>query len=338
MSVVARPGVSAIQPLWVIPGGRLDIHGTGFPVTGDRLPEVRIGERTAQVVCASPTLLGVIVPDEVAGGRLPIRIAGMAGETVFADVGAPVATGIHQVDNPALDAEGTLYLTYSGTRGERVPVSIFRVGPAGTREPFASGIVNPTSMAFDRRGVLHVSSRFDGTVYRVSAHGDVEAFVGDLGIACGLAFGADGTLFVGDRAGTVFAVSPAGETRPFATLPASVAAFHLAIGPDGALYATAPTLSAHDAVYRIDAAGTVDRFCTGFGRPQGLAFDARGDLYVVEALAGASGLYRVQRDRPPELVLAGPGLVGVAFDSRGGVVVASNDTAWRVAAAVRPLP
>jgi len=67
-----------------------------------------------------------------------------------------------------------------------------------------------------------------------------------------------------------------------------------------------------------------------FGRPQGLAFDRGGTLFVIEALAGASGLYRVPASGDPELVLAGPGLVGVAFDSSGGLVVASNETAYRL--------
>ena len=71
-----------------------------------------------------------------------------------------------------------------------------------------------------------------------------------------------------------------------ATLPPSVAAFHLAFGPDGYLYVTAPTLGTHDAVYRITPDGEVSPFCAGFGRPQGLAFDAAGHLYVVDALAG----------------------------------------------------
>jgi sugar lactone lactonase YvrE len=336
MSVLPHPGVSAIQPLWAVPGGRIDIHGAAFPVTRDRLPQVEIGGLPAHVVCASPTTLGVVVPHGVAGGRTSIRIAGAPGETAFAEIGEIAATGIHQVDNPVLDEQGNLYVTYSGSRGERVPVSIFRVSASGTREPFASDLVNPTSMAFDRRGVLHVSSRFEGTIYRVRGEGQVEAFVSDLGIACGLAFAADGTLFVGDRAGTIFAVNPAGEARPFATLPASVAAFHLAVGPDGALYATAPTLSAYDYVYRVDAAGRVERFSGGFGRPQGLAFDSRGDLFVVEALAGASGLYRVRGDRSPECVLSGPGLVGVAFEPAGGLIVTSNDTAWRLRIALRP--
>src|SRR5207245_2215165 len=144
------------------------------------------------------------------------------------------------------------------------------------------------------------------------------------------AFATDGTLFCGVRSGTIFRVNPDGRASAFASLPASVAAFHLAIGPDGAIYATAPTLSSYDVVYRIAAEGKVMTHAGGFGRPQGIAFDAAGRLHVVEALAGVSGLYRLPANREPELVLAGPGLVGVAFDPRGGIVVCSNETAYRL--------
>jgi DNA-binding beta-propeller fold protein YncE len=186
-------------------------------------------------------------------------------------------------------------------------------------------------MAIDPEGRLYVSSRFEGTVYRVRADGSAETFATDLGVPCGLAFTPDGTLFVGDRSGTIFRVDRGGHAETFASLPASVAAFHLAIGPDRAVYVTAPTLSCYDAVYRIDARGAVSTRHSGFGRPQGIAIDAAGTLFVVEALAGVSGLYRLAEGRPPELVLSGPALVGVAFDPRGGLVVSSNDTAYRLA-------
>jgi DNA-binding beta-propeller fold protein YncE len=117
---------------------------------------------------------------------------------------------------------------------------------------------------------------------------------------------------------------------PFAVLPASVAAFHLAEGPDGCLYVTAPTLSPCDSVYRVDQNGKVESLCSLFGRPQGLAFDAHGHLYVVEALAGLSGIYRVDKDGTISLVLAALGLVGLAFDPSGGMIVVSNDTAYRL--------
>jgi sugar lactone lactonase YvrE len=185
-------------------------------------------------------------------------------------------------------------------------------------------------MAFSPDGQLHVSSRFEGIVYRVSDDGNREVVASGLGVACGLAFSPDGTLYVGDRSGTVFRVATSGHVMPFATLPPSVAAFHLAWGPDDGLYVTSPTLSTHDSVYRLDHTGKVDVICSSFGRPQGLTFDAHGHLYVVEALAGVSGVYRVARDGTSVRVLAAGALVGLAFDPRGGLVVASNDSAYRL--------
>src|SRR5204863_4206713 len=93
------------------------------------------------------------------------------------------------------------------------------------REPFSSGIVNPTSMAIDQEDRLYVSSRFEGAVYRVSSDGTAELFAHHLGVACGLAFSSEGTLFVGDRSGTIFKVDQSGRVSNFASLPASVAAF-----------------------------------------------------------------------------------------------------------------
>jgi sugar lactone lactonase YvrE len=244
-------------------------------------------------------------------------------------IAAPIATGLHQVDNPVFDDAGNLYVTYSGTRGQQVPVSIFRVSPSGTRDTYSSDIVNPTSMAFGPDGQLYVSSRFEGTVYRVAADGSSVPFATDLGVACGLAFSADGTLYVGDRSGTIFALDAAGRANTLATLPSSVAAFHLALG-GGGLYVAAPTLSTRDAIYRVSFSGEVSIATRAFGRPQGLTFGPDGSLYAVEALAGSSGLYRLNNDGERELVLAAPGLVGVAFDRAGGLVVCSNDTAFRL--------
>jgi len=324
--------ITAVRPVSAIPGGRVTIEGSGFPTDEQRLPEVTIGGQRARVVYASPSGVSVLVPALGDGGRTPIRLEGVPGETAFLDLAAPLATGLHQVDNPVFDLEGNLYVTYSGTRGQEVPVSIFRVRPNGTRETFSSGIVNPTSLAIDPEGRLYVSSRFEGIVYRVDLDGTATPFASDLGIACGLAFAADGTLFVGDRSGTIFRVNRDGRAEALAALPASVAAFHLALAPDGALHVTGPTLSSHDQLYRIAPDGTVSvRDGVVFGRPQGLAFDTQGTLFVVEALAGGSGgLYRVPADGVPELVLAGPGLIGVAFDRHGGLVVCSNDTAYRL--------
>lgn len=291
-----------------------------------------------RVVSASSRHLTVAVAYDLAAyGRLPVRIDGMAGEPAFVDVAAPVATDLHLVDNPVFDRDGSLYVTFSGSRGQRIPASLFRIardqlrrpgGATGLRQVIDASIVNPTSMAIGPDGLLYVSSRFEGTVYRVEPDGTSRVFASELGVACGLAFTDDGALIVGDRSGTIFEVAADGRVRTVASLPPSVAAFHVALAPDGSVYVTAPTLASCDPIYRVDRAGQVRVVSEAFGRPQGLAFDTAGTLFVVEALAGSSGLYRLDADQP-QLVLSAPSLVGVAFDPSGGFVVASNDTVYR---------
>jgi sugar lactone lactonase YvrE len=232
------------------------------------------------------------------------------------------------VDNPAFGADGNLYVTYSGSRGQEATVSIFKVTANGAREPFVHGLVNPTSMALGPDGLLYVSSRFDGRVYRIFDDGTYEVMASELGVTCGLAFGADGSLFAGDRSGRVFRIDRAGRTEIFASVPSSIAAFHLAMSPDGMLFVSAPTLASYDSLFRIDSDGRVETLKVPFGRPQGLAFDPSGVLHVVEALAGSSGVYAMRPGRDPELVVAGAGLVGLVFGPGGELVVASNGSVY----------
>jgi hypothetical protein len=319
--------VTAIAPLRAVEGGRITIRGTGLPV--DDLSTVTLGGQPARMAFASSTRLVVYVPGDLDGGLTPLKLGPLAGETILVSIGAPWATGLHQVDNPVFDRDGNLFVTYSGSRGQEAPVSIFRVTRGGTRETFASGIVNATSLAFGPDGRLYVSSRFEGAVYRVASDGSPEQVASDLGVACGLAFDDEGWMYVGDRSGTIFRVRD-GRATAFATLPASVAAFHLAMSPWGELFVSAPTLGSYDHVYRIDRQGQVRTLTAPLGRPQGLAFAPDGTLHIVDALAGSSGLYRfADLDQAPELVVSGGTLVGVAFGPGGELVVASNETAYR---------
>ena len=328
------------HPQWVVPGGRVRIEGPSLPTRPNGPPHVLVGTSPARVLSSSSTHLHIKVPLDVEGGPMTMGI--LPDEVVLGEVlvGRQIATGIHQVDNPVFDGLGRLYLTHSGSRGVRVPVPIYRLRADGVREPVAVELANPTSIALGPDGDLYVSSRFEGQVYRLTADDQIEVYASDLGVATGLAFGRDGALYVGDRSGTVFKISRDRQVEPFATLPPSVAAFHLAFGPDDCLYIAAPTLASHDPIYRVTPDRLVDVVCDGFGRPQGLAFDAAGSLYVVDALAGASGVYRIdvsQPTRSPECVLTSPALVGIAFDPEGGLVVASSDTVWRLDVPLKPL-
>lgn len=305
----------------------------------DGPPELWVGGERAHVVEASSRVLRFVVPAAVAGTAAVRVTGGPEGHGAFLEVARVLTTGVHQVDSPAFDGLGRLYVTQSGGPGTKVSVPIYRVSRDGVREPVAVEVANPTSIVHGPDGAMYLSSRFERTVYRLTTDDQCAIYASDLGVPTGLAFSPDGALFVGDRSGSIVRVDADRRVETFAALPPSVAAFHLAFGPDGCLYVCAPTLSSQDALYRVTPDRQVEVACAGFGRPQGLAFDSLGHLYVAEALAGAAGLYRVDVRSPhpvPELVLSAPALIGVAFDPEGGVILSSNEVIWRLDVDLRP--
>ena len=199
--------------------------------------------------------------------------------------------------------------------------------------------MNATALAFDRDGMLHISSRYDGVVYQVTPAGQMSVYVEGMGVATGLAFDQEQNLYVGDRQGTVFKISRSRQIYVFATLESSIAAYHMTFGPEGYLYVTGPTTSSFDCVHRISPAGEVELFYRGLGRPQGMAFDAQGRLYVAASLGGRRGVVRIDQDRKAELYLSGPNIVGLAFTPSKSLVVATNSALFRVDAGIagRPL-
>src|SRR5262249_42740827 len=156
-------------------------------------------------------------------------------------------------------------------RGQKIPVSIYKIDTNYDTKPFLAEMMNPTAIAFDRDGQMYVSSRYDGAVYRVATNGTMSTYAEGMGIATGIAFDRVGNLYVGDRSGTIFKIARDRQIFVFATLEPSVSAYHLAFGPGGDLFVTGPTTSSFDSVYKIDQHGAVSTFYRGLGRPQGLA-------------------------------------------------------------------
>ena len=120
----------------------------------------------------------------------------------------------------------------------------------------------------------------------------------------------------------------------------SIAAYHLAFGPDGHLYVTGPTTSSFDSIHRISAHGDVETFYRGLGRPQGMAFDEAGNLYVAASLGGRRGVVRVSPDKNAELFVSGPNVVGLCFAPPQHLLLTTTSALYRVDAGVKgyPLP
>src|SRR6202162_86437 len=159
-------------------------------------------------------------------------------------------------------------------------------------KPFINDLITAPSLAFDRHGQLYISSRYDGIVYQATPNGNMSVYVEGMGVATGIAFDDEDNLYVGDRSGTIFKISPNRQIYVFATLEPSISAYHLAFGPDRYLYVSGPTTSSFDSVQRISSAGHVEMFYRGLGRPQGMAFDVAGNLFVAASLGGRRGVVR----------------------------------------------
>ena len=324
------PNILATDPLHAVPGGRIAIQGSGFDTGRAHAHRVFFGDRRAQVMRVSARTISTVVPNQ-AMPEVRVERDGVSSGTYSISLADRIADELQPVQNPVFDREGKLYVAFSGSRGEKVPVSVYCIDGDGEIEPFVSDILNPTGLAWGPDDCLYVSSREEGTVYRVSSDREAELVADELGTATGLAFDPEGILYVGDRRGTIFRIEPNGEPRSFVHLEPSVAAYHMVFDGEGNLFVTAPSLASVDPVYRIDVHAQVTKAYEGFGRPQGMAFDDEGTLYVTEGLIGGSGVYRIRPDGSPERVVASPPLVGLAFDGTGGLVLAGSSTVYRLA-------
>src|SRR5215213_2096819 len=322
--------IVGIDPPYAIAGGEIVIDCTGFNTREPSRCAVLVGDVPAQIVALGPRRVLAVVP-ETKGGRLPVTLwnGDESSEPAYITVARKLAGDLHPVSNPAFDPDdGALFVTRSGSRGEELPVTLFRIDISGDVSEYSGDIPNPTGIAFGRDGQMFVTSRLEGVVYKLTPFKDAAVFARNLGVATGIAFDRRGLMYIGDRTGTIFKVNGIGEERAWAQVEPSVSAFHLAFGPDAALYVSGPTVTSSDCIWRIDPDGEIDIFFKGLGRPQGLAFDTDGNLYVAASLRGRRGIVRISPGGEANVIVAGINLVGVAFSSAGEMAVVSIDSVY----------
>ena len=336
-AAIAEPRITRVHPIAALPGGEIHVHGSGLQPVAGHLPVAMLGDLAASVLLSREERLALRIPDEAEAGLLRVLRNGSQSNSVPIDVAELLATGIHQVSNPAVDTLGNVYATFSGSRGQETPVSVFRITPSGEANPFVKGITNATGLATGPDGNLYISSRQDGTIYRATPEGAVSTFSEGMGVATGIAFDATGNLYVGDRSGTIFKIAPDRQIFVFATLEPSIAAYHLAFGLDGTLFVAGPTTSSYDTLHAIGTDGTATIHYRGLGRPQGIALDVAGNVYVAASLAGRRGIVQISPDGTADLVAAGSGIAGIAFTGGGDAIVATSNALFTLPLGVEGL-
>ena len=319
-----------ISPSVALPGGNILIHWMGKPLKAFSRPTVYFNDLPAHLISASTELIVAQVPADALSGKIWLSLEDEESNSLPVEIARLLASELHPVANPALDPSGCIYTTLSGRRGEKVSNSVFRIDASAKVQAFVSDLMNPTGLAFNSQGELFISSRHDENVYKVSPFGEKSIYTKGMGVATGIAFDREDNLYVGDRSGNVFKIDRKREIFVFATLEPSVSAYHLAFDADQNLYVTGPTTSSVDHIYQISSNGTVSIYFSGLGRPQGLAFDNGGNLYVAASLEGRRGIVSVTPEREARIVVSGNNLVGLAFGFQRDLYLCSTDSIYHM--------
>lgn len=331
--------IISVSPPYAIPGGEIIINCEGFELNNTEGYGCFFDGKAARLTGASANRILAVVPDNFDTTEVEIYLesGGDRSESFNITVGKKLADDLHIVANPAIDPKNdSIIVTRSGSRGQQLPVTLLRLEADGYLTEMPVEILNPTGIAFNESGEMFVTARADGEVCQISGDSESAIYAADMGIATGIAFDENDEMFVGDRSGTIYRVTSLGGTESFAVLEPSVSAYHIAFGTDGRLYVSAPGLSSFDAITRIDKAGFDETFYRGLGRPQGIAFDRAGNLYVAACLQGRHGIVKISEDSDQaELFVAGMNIIGLCFTRKGEIVVATSDSVYSLPVGVK---
>jgi hypothetical protein len=287
---------------------------------------------------------------------------GASGDAVPVATIAGSATEITKPTGIAVDLAGHAYVSNSGNNSVTayIPDANGNILPSIVIKGAKTGLDQPNGLTFDNSGALLVTNG-TGTItrYNATVSGDQAPLAVLGGSATGLADPqqtvfdpADGSLVADSATSGKLLSWPDGATgnkAPSGTVTTSsnTVPAQLAINPflDGTpLYAASPSL--YVASYGLNTisvyssapagpryAGTISGSGTGLDRPEGVAFDVTGRLYVTNSAANTITEYAPGAigDASPVATIAGqktglsdPGFI--ALDGAGHLYVVNNGT------------
>src|SRR5262245_29159194 len=164
--MTAPPQIFQVHPEAAVPGGEIAIACRGFEPGLPSQARVLFGNVVGGLVSASTERVIARVPDTPEALGLALWMRGTASPLHPFSVARRIASGLHPVTSPAVAPDGSVITTVSGSRGQQVEEPLVQVTLEGEVRRFPCEIMNPTGVAFGADGQLYVSSRNDGRVLR----------------------------------------------------------------------------------------------------------------------------------------------------------------------------
>src|ERR1700753_1538340 len=158
---MSKGQIVRVDPAAAIPGGEVSVECEEFDTSNMRNCRATVGGEAARMVGAAPWRVMAVVPETIEeGGETDVVLEagdGQRTEAAHMVVGRKLAEDLHIVANPAIDPDdGSLYVTRSGSGGQRIPLSLLGVTARGELTGVTGEITNPTGIAFDSLGQMFV--------------------------------------------------------------------------------------------------------------------------------------------------------------------------------------
>ena len=213
-------------------------------------------------------------------------VADHAAQTIFKFVPdgtrSVFVTGIRLSDGNgiAFDAADNLFVL-SPSGEYHVSGTILKFSPNGSRSTFATGLGLPYSLAIDPSGNLFVSDWDTGSIYKLSPKGEKSTFATTEIAAKIVACDQAGDLVAGvPLKHSIFKYEPGGARSDFAV---GVTTHALAVDKAGNVYVG----DTGNTIFKFTPTRAKSDFAKVTTSPRSFAFDASGNLFVVESFSGA---------------------------------------------------
>lgn len=299
-------------------------------------------------------------------------VAGRFNTTGSAD-GLGGSATFSQPTGLASDATGNIYVADEGNNLIRkitpdgTVTTVAGTGHQGSQDgpALSASFSGPHALVVDASGIVYIADRLNRLIRKLTPDGQVSTLAGNISInqavdgsgsaasfggPLGLALDASGNLFVADQgAGLIRKVTPAGVVTTVYS-GNSINPYSLVIDKDGNIIITEATGNNLDkitqgGVFSVFAGsnsiigGSIDGTgsAAGFYRPNGLAIDANGIIYVVD-----SGNNWIRRVTPTAVVttfggrspinpygalasVSFIGVNGITLDPTGNIYIIANN-------------